>query len=389
MSATRAQAVKPDNEHIVRQLAATCFERSEFRQAAHLLRQVVDSGEATSGVFNDLATIQFLLGQVEDAEQSLVCALEMDPGHLPSWRNLGELLLVTNRFDHAMQVFERILAHLSEGEQSRLRPHLERDRRVNPESPHAQGRIEQTWQALQKIRGVGCHELVVDMKAFARFSCANPIALAPAYYEKKLEYYLSTVALDLCARDRFADIASQGSPFPAFVERVFECEVYQQDLEYEPGMHGRRIGSDATTIPVPDAFFTKMTLHCSFEHFEGQADSAFIREAARVLAPGGKLCIVPLYANLEYREQRFENYTTTGEERSLCAGCQFCRTYDAAAFAERVAEPAAGAFEVELFRVANLEAVRAALPPHQNIYAHFMAVLTRPSGHPADSTVML
>ena len=38
-----------------------------------------------------------------------------------------------------------------------------------------------------------------------------------------------------------------------------------------------------------------MTLHCSFEHFERDSDSRFVRECARVLRPGGKTVIIPLY----------------------------------------------------------------------------------------------
>lgn len=43
-----------------------------------------------------------------------------------------------------------------------------------------------------------------------------------------------------------------------------------------------------------------MTLHCSLEHFEGEEDTAFIQEASRVLAKGGRLVIVPLYLSDQY-----------------------------------------------------------------------------------------
>lgn len=38
-----------------------------------------------------------------------------------------------------------------------------------------------------------------------------------------------------------------------------------------------------------------MTMHCSLEMFEGDADMAVVAEAARVLKPGGRLVVVPLY----------------------------------------------------------------------------------------------
>ena len=39
-----------------------------------------------------------------------------------------------------------------------------------------------------------------------------------------------------------------------------------------------------------------ITLHNSIEHFENGADAAFIAEAVRLLRPGGRLCVIPLFA---------------------------------------------------------------------------------------------
>jgi hypothetical protein len=46
---------------------------------------------------------------------------------------------------------------------------------------------------------------------------------------------------------------------------------------------------------VPDGFFDALTLHNSFEHFMGNADSEFVREVDRVLSPTGACLILPLY----------------------------------------------------------------------------------------------
>ena len=53
-------------------------------------------------------------------------------------------------------------------------------------------------------------------------------------------------------------------------------------------------------IRTVNKFATKMALHCSFEHFEQDADIRFIKEASRVLTKGGKLCILPLYLFEKY-----------------------------------------------------------------------------------------
>ena len=48
-------------------------------------------------------------------------------------------------------------------------------------------------------------------------------------------------------------------------------------------------------MTVPDGLADVMTLHCSYDHFEGQADIGFAREAGRVMRAGGRTVIAPLY----------------------------------------------------------------------------------------------
>ena len=122
----------------------------------------------------------------------------------------------------------------------------------------------------------------------------------PAYdqnwHEKSLEHYMSIQLMGGIQQDDIVmDIASQGSPFPDIVRKTAGCTVFRQDLCYPEGVHGQEIGGDATQLPLSDNTVTKITLHCSFEHFEQDGDSRFILEAGRVLKPGGKLCILPLY----------------------------------------------------------------------------------------------
>jgi len=124
-----------------------------------------------------------------------------------------------------------------------------------------------------------------------------------AFTEKTLEHYLSAKLLEMSAEDSYVDIASDQSPVPQIFNRLYGCKTYRQDLQYPPGLHGHTIGGDAGNMPVADGFATKMALHCSFEHFEGDADTRFVREVNRVLRIGGKCCIVPLYLASEYAIQ--------------------------------------------------------------------------------------
>ena len=130
----------------------------------------------------------------------------------------------------------------------------------------------------------------------------------PGYYSgremirlKKIrEHFMAARLLGLNKNDVYLDIASQYSPAPLVYERLFGCRVFRQDLEYPLGIHGRLIGGSAGCMPLYDRSVTKMALHCSLEHFEGDEDIAFMRESERVLAKGGMLVIVPLYLSDQY-----------------------------------------------------------------------------------------
>ncbi len=62
------------------------------------------------------------------------------------------------------------------------------------------------------------------------------------------------------------------------------------------------IEGDAGSIPLPDGSVDRISCHHSFEHFRGDSDSGFVREVQRLLAPGGKCCIVPLFLANRYAE---------------------------------------------------------------------------------------
>jgi len=122
----------------------------------------------------------------------------------------------------------------------------------------------------------------------------------PDYYrdnvfEKTFEHYLCYSLLNPGKEDIFVDIASEHSPLCEIFCRLTGCKSYSQDIMYMPGIHDRQIGCDASDIPVPDNFFTSAAATCSIEHFENDADIRFMIEMERILVPGGRVIIVPLY----------------------------------------------------------------------------------------------
>lgn len=183
-----------------------------------------------------------------------------------------------------------------------------RERKRQGGVAYASGSEDRIVQRL-RLLGLEVSDYEIDVADYRRyFDAARYTADFPQYYssnisEKSLEHYLAVKLLQLNERDVYIDIASEHSPAPEIYRRLFRARTYRQDLAYPSGLHGDMIGGDAARMPVPDGFATKMALHCSFEHFEGNSDTGFIREAARVLRPGGAVCIIPLYLFEEYAIQ--------------------------------------------------------------------------------------
>jgi SAM-dependent methyltransferase len=161
-------------------------------------------------------------------------------------------------------------------------------------------------------RGLDLEMRRVDLDDYRRYLERARYDRFPYYYfggrssdfaEKALEHFMAARLLEIGPEDTYIDVASYDSPVPGIYRELFGCSAYRQDLIYPPGLRGDRIGGDAARMAVPDGFATKLALHNSFEHFEGDADSRFIEEAARVLRPGGRLCILPLFLHEVYAIQ--------------------------------------------------------------------------------------
>lgn len=160
-------------------------------------------------------------------------------------------------------------------------------------------------RARLKEAGLPPVPFVVDRAHFEAFRTAARYRLRPYYeyglqanaMEKYLEHYVSTklLALQKGRSDLYIDIAADDSPMTEIVADLYGIRSFRQDVTYPPGVRGTSIGGDACKLPLPDGFATRLTLHCSFEHFEGDRDARFLREAARILQPGGRLCILPVY----------------------------------------------------------------------------------------------
>lgn len=217
------------------------------------------------------------------------------------------------------------------------------------------------------------------------YQCAEYDGRYPGYYignrhEKTLEHFLCVQLLQIQPQDVFVDLASEHSPLPEIVGRLMGCVSYSQDIMYPEGIHGRQIGGDACAMPVPAGFATKAALTCSIEHFEGDADRRLFVELARVLAPGGKVCVIPFYLYHEPAVQTDPTYSAVHTvpfdpgARLFAAegwGNRHGRFYSPRSFMERIAEPVAEAFTFDYFWIRNASEL------HPGNYVRFALVATR------------
>ena len=109
------------------------------------------------------------------------------------------------------------------------------------------------------------------------------------------------------------------------------------------------IECDAGTIPLPGASVDRISCHHSFEHFQGASDVGFIHEVQRLLRPGGRCCIVPLFVGTRYVEvtdaltlaRKFDGRSVRViDPTASIPGGEWCgnyaRIYDARAVRERL-----------------------------------------------------
>ena len=160
--------------------------------------------------------------------------------------------------------------------------------------------------------------------------------------------------------------------------------VCYNDLRFPKGIRQVdglvEIGGNACDMPTRSNSVNAMVLHCAFEMFEGEYDGLLIEEAARVLKPGGKLIIVPLYITERYFIARGPSANTKGVQydkgaeifyiRNYGGKIRSCRIYNPLAFKKRVIRHS-NELQLTVYNIKNLADV------DQICYANYVAVFTK------------
>ena len=209
------------------------------------------------------------------------------------------------------------------------------------------------------------------------------------FAEKILEHF---IAYDLGLRKMkpngvYLDIAAHSSPWVQLLtEKGFRA--WAIDLNPDNFRNQRRayIAMNATRTGFRDASIDCTSLQCAFEMFARQDDMHLIDELARILAPGGRAVICPLYMHTEYCGYCSPDYWHRKEwhdpEAKLYVrpdflDIPFSRKYDPVELEERV-----------LSRIRqngmdyNLYALRNGHVVHPEIYCRFILEIIKPGIHP-------
>lgn len=168
--------------------------------------------------------------------------------------------------------------------------------------------------------------------------------------EKLLEHF---IAKDLLGLDNFGpsdvylDIASCGSPWARILREKLQINAYAIDLSPVPEMYKSLPyyrSEDATHSSFPNQSVIGASLQCAYEMFTGDSDIKLIHELKRILAPGGKAVIAPLYTHTHYCAYSTPEYFGMGHSdpkakeylRVDCYGIPSSRKYDACELKKRV-----------------------------------------------------
>lgn len=240
--------------------------------------------------------------------------------------------------------------------------------------------------------GIDAVDYVASPEGFREFSATAGFSRdyhggldAGVYLEKIFEHFVAWDLLGLKGEDRrkpYLDIASAASPWAKLL-REKGIEAYSIDLEKSSQFADLTyyLEGDATAAPFTAASIGSASLQCAFEMFQGDADTRLIHELARILRPGGRVVISPLYMHThpcfyQSPEHYGRGITDEGAARYVRRSANrvpSSRKYSAATLVARVWEPA---LAVGLHP--RLHVLRNGSTIGEGIYLHFILVLDKP-----------
>ena len=166
-----------------------------------------------------------------------------------------------------------------------------------------------SWQVVRGLEGVRTARLDLDRDHYGdwldRYVPDWKVLFKLAEHKKILEFYISFSLLDPGPEHVFMDAAGG---VDSYLPRLACRRKILQDIKLVDSVR-ERLGDgvellecNAGAMPLAPGSVDRISVHHSFEHFCGSADTDFITEVQRILAPGGRCCIVPLFLADIYAE---------------------------------------------------------------------------------------
>ncbi len=211
---------------------------------------------------------------------------------------------------------------------------------------------------LAALDGVERRVFEMDGEAYEKWAKENfpewPRTCGYIRHKKLIENYATFKLLDPGPNDVFMDAAGSGT---TYLHHLPCRELYMQDIKITSKVRNQLgdrvtyIECDGGAIPLPDGSIDKMSCHHSFEHFQGDSDVLFIKEAQRLLRLNGRMCIVHIFLADHYIEitdaMTFSKKFDVKSKRIIdptsgLPGGRYCdhyaRVYDLQAFRERIVD---------------------------------------------------
>ncbi|MDJ0703955.1 MAG: hypothetical protein QNJ46_11800 [Leptolyngbyaceae cyanobacterium MO_188.B28] len=209
---------------------------------------------------------------------------------------------------------------------------------------------------------------------------------SPVWDEKLLEHWIAAERLDLStweSEDIYIDVAAANSPWAEILRKHFRIQAFAIDLDevggnYKDLPYYRIENATATTFDRES--ITGMSLQCAYEMFMKDDDTKLIAEIERILRPGGKVVISPLYLHThhcaystpEYYGKGYSDPSAKEYVNFGCFGIPSSRKYSAKSLKQRVLNPI-----VKYGMRYQLLALRNKTDLGKNIYCHFILEIVK------------
>ncbi len=242
------------------------------------------------------------------------------------------------------------------------------------------------------ILNIAVHDLHIDTADFKLF-CSNyqfPHDYhgginSPVWTEKLLEHYIAFNLIglaNLSPQETYIDIAACNSPWAKILKEKNTCDAFAIDLAV-PSIYEKLeyyIEMDATKTSFDDNSVSGISLQCAYEMFINNDDIHLIDEIARILKPGGKAVISPLYMHTHYCA--YSSYEHFGKGLSPSEATEYInlhaqnipssRKYDANQLKSRILDRITDSnLQYKLFAIRNKQKI------DEHVYCHFVLLIIK------------